>query len=243
MKRFAVASLKGGVGKTALTVLLARALSAQGRSVLAVDLDPNNNTTDYFLRGGDGIAIGRRNVLHALAGEADFAECVHEATCEPSRESGCGVSVLPCTPALGVTDIADEWLLRFVSGIKRLPFDVVLFDTPPSLSRPLELAVLASETVLTPVPYGRWMAQGLPMLGRSLVAIRRRSVPRLLAVPAIVTPVQEEKLRASGIGEFTKTAIHRSAAIHTACDQGKALSVKSKSYGEFLSLAEEVWSL
>jgi len=58
-----------------------------------------------------------------------------------------------------------------------------------------------------------------------------------------ITPVQAERLRASGIGEITRTAIHRSAAIHTACDQGKALSVKSKSHEEFLLLAREVWRL
>jgi len=36
----AVASIKGGVGKTSLAVLLARRIGEQGRRALLVDLDP-----------------------------------------------------------------------------------------------------------------------------------------------------------------------------------------------------------
>ena len=44
-RRRAIFNHKGGVGKTAVTVLLAAALARRGKRVLMVDLDPSGNLT------------------------------------------------------------------------------------------------------------------------------------------------------------------------------------------------------
>ena len=45
----AVANLKGGVGKTTLTLLLARYFSLQGKSVLVIDADPQGSATQHYI--------------------------------------------------------------------------------------------------------------------------------------------------------------------------------------------------
>lgn len=44
---------KGGVGKTSLVFHLARMLSEMGKSVVAIDLDPQANLTSAFLDEDD----------------------------------------------------------------------------------------------------------------------------------------------------------------------------------------------
>ena len=48
-KRIALFNHKGGVGKTTLTVNVAMALAAQGKTVLLVDSDPQCNLTSYLI--------------------------------------------------------------------------------------------------------------------------------------------------------------------------------------------------
>ncbi|MYB36323.1 MAG: ParA family protein [Gammaproteobacteria bacterium] len=47
--RITIFNHKGGVGKTTLTVNIASAIAAQGKSVLLVDSDPQCNLTSYLL--------------------------------------------------------------------------------------------------------------------------------------------------------------------------------------------------
>ncbi|EMN94783.1 VirC1-like protein, partial [Leptospira interrogans serovar Medanensis str. UT053] len=62
MKIICLASMKGGVGKTTIDVFLAQAFFQLGFRVLVVDMDPNNNLTDYFLRAISVGAISSQNI-------------------------------------------------------------------------------------------------------------------------------------------------------------------------------------
>lgn len=238
MKIITCASIKGGAGKTALSVFLSQSLLSSGRRVLAVDVDHNNNLTDYFLRSASPDALEKANVYHLLAGRAEASTCVHKT------ESG--IDVMPATITLG--RIGSEMsrdpgaLLRFGSSLKRLRYDVVVIDTPPSLSFELTAALYAADVVLSPVTFSRWTVQGFLMLKEEIENVRRTlgKAPALFAVPAVVTSMQEEKLRASLNGYLSQTAVHRASAVKTACDTGRPLKENSKSFKEFTDLAREI---
>lgn len=244
----AVSSLKGGAGKTAVSVFLAQALADSGRRVAAVDLDHNNNLTDYFLRNVDTGKIESANVYHALTGTRSIADCFHTIGDSAFGETPAtpGISVLPATPDLarvGLELVRDPGaVLRFAKELRRLDFEAVIIDTPPALCFELSCALYAAHTILSPVSLSRWTVQGFSLLREEASKISRttgKPVP-LLCLPVQVSAAQEKRLRGGDFAQFTKTTITRAAAVKSACDSGKPLSAKSRSYAEFKSLAEEL---
>jgi ATPases involved in chromosome partitioning len=60
-KTISFCSVKGGTGKSTLSILTALTLSAQGNKVLFIDLDPQNSSTFFFV--GDP---GHKSILKFL---------------------------------------------------------------------------------------------------------------------------------------------------------------------------------
>ncbi len=233
-----VSSLKGGAGKTAVSIFLSQLLSEKGR-VLAVDLDHNNNLTDYFLRSRDTDRIESANVYHVISGRLAPEDCIHIA-------DDTGISVLPATPHLariGIELSRDPGaLLRFARTLRQLDFAAIVMDTPPALCFELSCALYAAEIVLSPVSLSRWTVQGFALLEQEVRAVSGATgkTPRLLALPAQVNTAQDKKLRTAKLAEYTRASIHRSAAIKSACDSGKPLKENCGSYAEFKELAQEL---
>src|SRR3981189_2813147 len=69
----AVLSQKGGTGKTTTVRTLADVFRRVGLDVLAVDLDPQGNLSDYF----DVPADADPTVADVLAGKSKAADAVH----------------------------------------------------------------------------------------------------------------------------------------------------------------------
>jgi chromosome partitioning protein len=70
----AVLSLKGGTGKTTTVRTLADVLRRAGLDVLAIDLDPQGNLSDYF----DVPPDATPTVADVLRGDSKVAEATHD---------------------------------------------------------------------------------------------------------------------------------------------------------------------
>lgn len=144
MKVLAIASAKGGVGKTTVTASLATALSHAGHPVLVADLDPQNALRLHF--GLDPTAIDGLS-------RATLAGTPWRASCE---RSGRGVAVLP----YGVLNEDDRvlfeshlaahpgWLREHLQRLGMVRHAVVLIDTPPGPSVYLRQALAAADMAL-----------------------------------------------------------------------------------------------
>jgi ATP-binding protein involved in chromosome partitioning len=139
--RVAVASGKGGVGKSTLTLELARALRATGREVAILDADLNG-PCQTRLAGLDG-----RPPLPGAQGLA-----------LPRSPEGIAVlslgSLLPAHEALAFESVASDeshtWrairertlLLELLAGVEWGRRDVLLLDLPPGAERTVQAAEL-----------------------------------------------------------------------------------------------------
>lgn len=236
MKIITIASLKGGVGKTTLSIFLSLALKNAKKKVLAIDIDHNNNLTDYFLREEEVEVIQKRNIGMVLKGAITLKESIFNT---PAN-----VDIIPAVPEL--SQIAFELLfdtaapIRFESMLKKLDYDFVIIDTPPAISFELSCGLHVANIVVCPVGYSRWNIQGYSILESKVKLSGEDKV--FLGVPSAVTEKRAEVLREGGL-VLSRTIIHKSEAIATAADSGKPLKEGSSCADEFKSLAKEITKL
>lgn len=133
---FAVASGKGGVGKTTSVVNLAASMADAGRDVVVVDFDLGMANVSDFL----DFEKPPRNLHDVLAGDANPGEAVAEV---PG-----GFSVLPGGTELEDFGKADPANLRDVIGTLCEHFDVVLIDTGAGLSHDTAVPLGVADQVL-----------------------------------------------------------------------------------------------
>jgi chromosome partitioning protein len=118
----AVLSLKGGTGKTTTVRTLTDVLRRIGLDVLAVDLDPQGNLSDYF----DVAPDATPTISDVLRGDAKAKAAVHGG-------------IVPASPILAEVErglsgkIGRELVLRKALKDVRKSHDVILVDCPPAL--------------------------------------------------------------------------------------------------------------
>jgi chromosome partitioning protein len=240
-KLISISSIKGGVGKTSLTIFLALALTKLKLRVLAVDLDHNNNATDFFLRNADVSAIETKNVKQVFLEKIDIENAVWHVD-----KGGTALDVIPATPALwtvGQELITEPMALsRFTSYVRTLDYDVILFDTPPARCFELQAALYSADLFLVPVSPNRWIIQNYNLMVSELKKVEQSTGrnPVIKVVPYMVSPTGQEFVQGVALWEYTVSAFPRDAAVQNAADGGKPLKASGKADRLFDSLAQEV---
>jgi chromosome partitioning protein len=146
----AVLSQKGGTGKTTAVRTLTDIFRRIGLSVLAVDLDPQGNLSDYLDVDPDAAPT----IGDVLAGRANTRDAIHDGIVPAN------LGLAEAELVLGGKMGRELTLKRALNEVKG-GYDVVLIDCPPSLGLLTVNALVAADYALLSAEAQYFALQGV----------------------------------------------------------------------------------
>ncbi|MCW2968845.1 MAG: Cobyrinic acid ac-diamide synthase [Solirubrobacteraceae bacterium] len=146
----AILSQKGGTGKTTAVRTLADVFRRSGLSVLAVDLDPQGNLSDYF----DVAPDADPTIADVLMGRATAAQAVHDG-------------VIPANLQLAEAELSLAGKMGRELTLRRAlreivdDYDVIFIDCPPALGLLAVNALVAADHALLSAEAQYFSLQGV----------------------------------------------------------------------------------
>ncbi len=184
MKTICIFNQKGGVGKTTTNINVCSYLATLGYKVLAIDIDPQGNTTS-------GVGIDKRKVdksmYDVLAGSVSITDILVQSQLVEN------LYVAPANMDLAGAEIEvmgkekREFILKNQLEKVKDKFDFVFIDCPPSLGMLTINALVASESVLIPIQAEYNALEGVGQLINTVNLVKKSLNPDLEIEGVIMT--------------------------------------------------------
>lgn len=244
----AVANQKGGVGKTTTAINLSACLSALGKKVLAIDMDPQGNMTS-------GLGIDKNSVENTiydlLLGETDIENVI----CKDALEN---LDVMPSNVDLSAAEIEligveeKEFIVHKEVEKVRDRYDFIIIDCPPSLNTLTINAMTTADSVLVPIQCEYYALEGLSQLIHTIDLVKERLNPNLYMEGVVFTMYDArtnlslqvvENVKDNLQQTIYKTIIPRNIRLAEAPSHGLPIHLydpKSAGAESYMLLAQEV---
>ena len=159
------ANIKGGVGKTILSVNLAHSFALLKKKVLIIDLDPQANSTDYLQSRNEK---NIKSLMDYYFEHKKFnKEIIQQAISTVSYENG-DIDIIPAEIMFArsleyarvMLDNPHRILHKLLKEIKN-EYEVIIIDTPPSPGLAQQMALYATDKIIIPTLPDEFSIDGL----------------------------------------------------------------------------------
>ena len=170
MKTICIFNQKGGVGKTTTNINICSYLAMLGYKVLAIDVDPQGNTTS-------GLGVDKRKIeqsmYEVLCGRTSLEEIIIQSQLVEN------LYIAPANMDLAGAEIEimtrseREFILQRELEALSEKFDFVFIDCPPSLGMLTINSLVASNSVLIPIQAEYYALEGVAQLVNTVELVRK----------------------------------------------------------------------
>ncbi|MCA9125255.1 MAG: ParA family protein [Planctomycetaceae bacterium] len=174
-----ILNLKGGVGKTHASWLLAGVCEERGQKCLCIDLDTQGNLTRNLI--DDASPVPGVEMLFHPGSDSDAKELIRRTRFEH-------IDLIPASYAIAPFDLSDQrqWeasdqqrTLHDALEPIRDQYDFIICDCPPRLSLVSFASLVASDHCLIPLEAADWGAQGVTQVTEAVHYVQKRENARL----------------------------------------------------------------
>ena len=163
--------VKGGTGKTSITLNLATRFCLLGKKVAIIDLDQQSNLTTHCGIDAENLPI----MIDIIEGAADITKSMVKVND--------GLYLLPSRIDNAVLDDTilfkslplDRVYKQQIDKLKPL-YDVIFIDCPPALGRSVGAMALSSDLILCPVSPDKQCLTGIKLLNDGLEELEKRNL-------------------------------------------------------------------
>ena len=228
-----VTNQKGGVGKTTTAVNLAYYIAKTGKKTLLIDFDPQGNATS-------GLGIDKLKLSLTMADVTMEGATLDQVVIPTDFKN---FFLAPTTPVLANTEVqlaqAERRFSRLKNAIEasQANYDVIIVDSPPSLSLLTVNGLVASNYVLLPVQAEFYALEGLGQLLETMKLVRKGMNPTLELLGVLPTMMDyrttlsgqvHEEIKKHFPGKVFESVIPRNVRLAEAPSHGLPIGAYDK---------------
>lgn len=251
----AIASQKGGVGKTSTAISLAAGLARKGKQVLLIDIDSQANSSKVLLAEYQKLTPEQTLYRTILKREDLTPQLPVHPTSVPN------LSIVPSHILLASTDVElttaiDHREARLKTELDKVKdnYDFVFIDCPPTLSWLTLNAFTASTKVFVVVSPGYFELDSIVQISKTIDQVKANFNPALqlagflftMSDPTVNSKTSLQILRQTYTGSVFKTVVPRNTDLRDAHFEKKDIfsyNPNAASAQAYSKLIEEAFNL